>query len=46
VKVVLSGVLIGATEAGMARMRLSRTASYLLVATVLASIALAVRFAG
>ncbi|HEX7523637.1 MAG TPA: NADH-quinone oxidoreductase subunit H [Candidatus Deferrimicrobium sp.] len=46
VKVVLSGALIGATEAGMARMRLSRIASYLLVATVLAAIALAVRFAG
>jgi len=45
-KVVLSGALIGATEAGMARMRLSRIASYLLVATVLAGIALAVRFAG
>jgi formate hydrogenlyase subunit 4 len=45
-KVALSGVLIGATEAGMARMRLSRITSYLLVATVLAAIALAVRFAG
>ncbi len=46
VKIVLSGVLIGATEAGMARMRLSRIASYLLVATVLGAIALAIRFAG
>jgi formate hydrogenlyase subunit 4 len=46
VKVVLSGALIGAAEAGMARMKLSRVASYLLIATVLAAIALAVRYAG
>jgi formate hydrogenlyase subunit 4 len=46
VKVVLSGAVIGATEAGMARMRLSRIASYLLIATVLGALALAVRFAG
>jgi formate hydrogenlyase subunit 4 len=46
VKVVLSGALIGAVEAGMARMKLSRVASYLLIATVLAAIALSVRYAG
>ena len=46
VKVVLSGALIGAAEAGMARMKLSRVASYLLIATVLAAIALSVRYAG
>jgi hypothetical protein len=46
VKVVLSGALLGAAEAGMARMKLSRVASYLLIATVLAAIALSVRYAG
>ena len=45
-KLVLSGCLVGATEAGMARMKISRIASYLLIAVVLASIALAVRYAG
>jgi formate hydrogenlyase subunit 4 len=45
-KVVLSGALVGAVEAGMARMKLARVASYLLIATVLAAIALAVRYAG
>ncbi|MBI5419283.1 MAG: NADH-quinone oxidoreductase subunit H [Deltaproteobacteria bacterium] len=42
----LFGVLIGAVEAGTARMKLSRVASFLMVATVLAAIALALQYAG
>lgn len=45
-KILLCGALIGVVETGTARMRMSRVASYLLAATVLAAIALAVRFAG
>jgi formate hydrogenlyase subunit 4 len=44
-RLCLFGALIGAVEAGTARLRLSRIAAYLMVATVLASIALAIRFA-
>jgi len=42
----LAGVLIGAVEAGTARLKLSRIASFLMVATVLAAIALAIQYAG
>ncbi len=44
-KIALSGLVVGVVESGMARMRLSRIASFLMTATVLAVIALAVRFA-
>jgi formate hydrogenlyase subunit 4 len=42
----ICGVLIGAVEAGTARLKLSRVAAFLMVATVLASIALAIQYAG
>ncbi len=42
----LAGVLIGVVEAGTARLKLSRIAAFLMVATVLAAIALAIRYAG
>ncbi len=45
-RLALCGVLIGAVEAGTARMKLSRVAPFLMVATVLASIALALQYAG
>jgi formate hydrogenlyase subunit 4 len=42
----LAGVLIGVVEAGTARLKLSRVAAFLMVATVLAAIALAIQYAG
>ena len=45
-RLCLFGVLIGSVEAGTARLRLSRVAAFLMVATVLASIALAIQHAG
>lgn len=45
-RLCLFGVLIGAVESGTARLRLSRVAAFLMVATVIASIALAIQFAG
>jgi formate hydrogenlyase subunit 4 len=41
----LMGVLIGMVEAGTARLRMSRVAAFLMVATVLAAIALAIQYA-
>jgi formate hydrogenlyase subunit 4 len=43
-RICLFGALIGAVEAGTARMRLSRVASYLMIATVLAAVALALQY--
>jgi hypothetical protein len=45
-RLCLFGVVIGAVEAGTARLRLSRVTAFLMVATALASIALAIQFAG
>jgi len=45
-RIAVSGVAIGVVESAMARMRLSRVASYLLVAATIAALALAVHFAG
>jgi formate hydrogenlyase subunit 4 len=45
-RLCLFGVLIGAVESGIARLRLSRVAAFLMVATVIASIALAIQYAG
>ena len=45
-RLCLFGVVIGAVEAGTARLRLSRVAAFLMVATALASIALAIQFTG
>jgi formate hydrogenlyase subunit 4 len=43
-KIAACGVAIGVVESTTARVRLSRIASYLLVATVLAALALALSF--
>lgn len=43
-RLVLAGIAVGAVESTMARLRLSRVVSYLLVANIFAAVAIAVRF--